>query len=282
MTNSYQKGRGIAEGHNQFMALVFTGSDWSENSGALLSEMAKVELPREIVFVHVDFPELNIQSQEILEQNHALKDRYNIHSFPTVVLIGTDENEITRLGYPITRAPNFIHHLKKLGTRYSILKRRYREACKDRLSEELTLCFQVAKELGASHLAKEILDFAMQESLSPELMLEKYSALKGAGKMDEAHSLREMLLKEGKEEIFSRMALFDFQEQESLEPLETFLEQYSKKQGDHFWRIHLVISEYLLKEGQKEEALEHAQVSYRYASPENRENISILISKMLH
>ena len=281
MTDSYTKGKELAEGHHLPMALVFTGSDWSENCKELLKEELKGDLPKEIVFVHVDFPELNVQSQEILKQNHALKDQYNIHAFPTVVLVGTDQNEITRLGYPLSGVSNFTHHLKNLGRRYILLKNRFEKAQKQRSSGELNVCFQEAKELGAYALSEEILNFGTQENLSPELALEKYTILIGAGKRDEAKGLRNRLLKEGKEEVLSRVALLDFQEEGSVEPLEAFLEKFSKKQTEHFWRMHLVISEFLLEKDQKEEALEHAQVSYRYAPSEDKAQIQKLISKML-
>ncbi|MGE0832660.1 MAG: hypothetical protein AB7N99_08430 [Simkaniaceae bacterium] len=282
MTDNYVKGKDIAEAHALPMALIFTGSDWSENCKGLLKEIFAAELPKEWVFVHIDFPELNVQPQEILEQNHTLKDRYNIHAFPTVVLVGTDRNEITRLGYPLPGISSFAHHLQNLGHRYLLLKKRFEKAKKDRSAGELNLCFQEARALGSEVLAKEILRVGTEEVQVPELVLEKYTALVGAGKMEEALALRQVLLEEGKEETLERMALLDFQEKESIEPLEAFLEKYSKGQGEHFWRMHLVISEFLLKQDQRDEALEHAQISYRYAPPENKEDISILISKMLH
>lgn len=282
MTDNYIKGREIAEGYNLPIALIFTGSDWSKESQELLLELEKSEHLKEMVLVQIDFPELNVQPQEILEQNHSLRTYYNIHSFPTVVLVSPEQTEITRVGYPLQGESNFILHIKNLSLRYQLLKKRFEKARKDRDSGELSICFQEARDLGCNALSKEIIDFGTDVVFAPKLALEKYTALVGAGKKEEAKLLRTKLIKEGEQETLSRIALLDFQQEESVEPIEAFLEKYSQKQADHFWRMHLVISEFLYEQDQKEEALEHAQVSYRYAPPEDKENISAIISKMLH
>ncbi|NGX50812.1 MAG: Disulfide bond reductase DsbH [Chlamydiae bacterium] len=282
MTESIIRGREIAEGHNLPMALLFTGSDWSEESRALLEELTRADLPKEILFVHLDFPELNVQSQEILEENHALRERYQVHSFPTIILVESDEKEITRLGYPIPGVSNFLGHLRRLNRRHHLLQKRYEKARRARASGELSLCFEEANALGATTFAKEILACAVKGALSPNLAVEHYISLMKAGKSEEAKALRIELIKGGRDEILSRIALLDFQEEATLTPLTAFLARYSKKEAEQFWEIHLVISEFLLDRDEREEALKRAQLSYRHAPPEERGNISLLISKMLH
>ncbi|MCB1110429.1 MAG: hypothetical protein KDK64_05565 [Chlamydiia bacterium] len=272
VTKDYSKGKDLAEGHRLPMALLFTGSDWSEPSKALMDEMSQ-NLPSELVCVQVDFPELNTQSEAILTQNHALKEKYHIKHFPTVVLLNSREEEIARMGYPIGGVEDFGEYLRQVGRRYYILEKRFEEARKKKAVGELKVCYFEAQDMGAETLAQAIL----QEGgdVVPELMLEKYIAVRGT---EEEAVLREKLEALASRDIASRLALLDFQEKKSLAPLERFIEQFGEKSADHCWKMHLVLSEFL---EEKEKALEHAQVSHRYAPVGEKSNIEKLISKML-
>ena len=130
--------------------------------------------------------------------------------------------------------------------------------------------------MGASSLAITIMEFGYQDS--PELMLEKYITLIGT---DEGKQLRKTLQTVRNKEIQRRLALLDFQESNAPDALENYIAEFGEMSGDHCWKIHMVPSEYLMEKEQNEEALEHAQVSYRHAPPEEREVISGIISKML-
>ena len=281
MTEDFVKGKELSEGYHLPMALIFTGSDWSDPSKKLLEGLDKSPC-KEIIFVHVDFPELNVQSQAILQKNHALKKEYSVHSFPTVVLLDADSKEITRLGYPTLDTVDFVGFLTSIERRYALLKHRFKKAQHVLSAPELLYCFHEARDLGALDLTQEIVDFGALHQLSSELLLEKYMTLLGTGQTEDAEALRHLLLKEENQETQSRLALLDFQEHASIKPLEAFLETYGQDQGERFWKIHLVMSEFFLENNQKIEALEHAQVSYRHAPQEDKAYISNLISKMSH
>ncbi|QVL58160.1 MAG: hypothetical protein KFB93_03520 [Simkaniaceae bacterium] len=276
VTEDFFKGKDLSEGHHLPMALVFTGSDWSESSKELIAEVFEENLSSEIVLVKVDFPELNTQSKEILSQNHELKEKFHVETFPMVILLDEEQNEITRLGYPIQGVSDFGHYLKEMGRRYFLLQKRFEEAKRKKNKGELKVCFIEAKEMGATTLSEAILNFGFKDS--PELMLEKYITIMGT---EEGKELRKTLMAMENKEIQTRLALLEFQESESSEPLEHYIAKFGEASGDHCWKIHMVLSEYLMEQEKKEEALEHAQVSYRHAPPEERETISGLISKML-
>ena len=121
-------------------------------------------------------------------------------------------------------------------------------------------------------LKKEILHVGGEEV--PELMLEKYLATG-----DEA--LRKKLSIVATQDIKTRLALIDFQREHSAEPLENYIRVFGDKAGDHCWKIHLVLSEFLHQEGRNEEAVDHAQVSHRYAPAREKSTIGEIISKML-
>jgi thiol-disulfide isomerase/thioredoxin len=272
VTKDYSKGRDIAQGYDLPLALVFTGSDWSEHSKTLIEEMFE-KLPSELIFVQVDFPEINTQSETILIQNRVLKEKYGVENFPTIVLLNSKEEEISRMGYPIKGVGDFGKYLKEVGRRYYLLEKRFEEAKQSKKVGELKYCYEEARSMGAKSLARTILN--MGGDVVPELMLEKYIALRGT---EEGNALRAALNAIESKEIASRLALLDFQEKNSVKPLEQFIDEFGEKSADHCWKMHLVISEFM---EDKEEALEHAQVSHRFAPGEEKSNIAKIISRLL-
>ena len=272
VTKDYSKGRDLAQGHAYPLALVFTGSDWSEHSKILIEEMFE-KLPSELIFVQVDFPEINMQSEAILTQNRVLKEKYGVEDFPTIVLLNSKEEEISRMGYPIKGVGDFGRHLKEAGRRYYLLEKRFEEARQSKKVGELKYCYEEARSMGAKSLARTILNEG--GDAVPELMLEKYIALRGT---KEGNALRSALNAIESREVASRLALLDFQEKNSVKPLEQFIDEFGEKSADHCWKMHLVISEFL---EDKEEALEHAQISHRFAPGEEKSNIAKIISRML-
>lgn len=276
VTESYSKGKDLSEAHCLPIALVFTGSDWSEPSKTLMDELVKENFSSDLIIVQVDFPDLNSQSKEILSQNHNLKEKFQVESFPTVILLDEKQYEITRLGYPIYGDQSFAYYLKGAGRRYFLLQKRFEEAREKKNRGELKICFDEAKKMGAKVLATNILECGYQDC--PELMLEKYIPLIGT---KEGADLQKTLVAIEDEEIQKRLALLDFQETHSPTSLEQHIAEFGEKSGDHCWKIHMVLSEYLMGQEKREEALEHAQVSYRYAPIEEKETISGLISKAL-
>ena len=281
ITDSFSKGKKIAENHGLILVLFFTGSDWSKSSKAFLEEIQKQNSLKDFIFVHIDFPELNIQSKEVIEENYVLKNRYIVHSFPTVVVLDSNQNEITRFGYPIPNNLSLISHLKKICFQHQILKNKFENACKNGEISLLPKYFEEARNLGLNRLAKTILDIGTSELLSTELCLEKYALLMCAREFSEAKCVRKVLLKSGDERALSRLALIDFQQEKSIKPVKTFLKNCQKKHGEYFWQMHLFVSEFLLDENKKEEALLHARVSYKYAPDKDKQKISQFISKML-
>lgn len=263
LTKDYQKGKEVAEGHALPMALIFTGSDWSEASEELIEELMHAQPPKELVCIQVDFPELNFQEVSQLKENHLLREKYSVEQFPLVLVTEPGGEEITRMGYPIEGVENFFHHLESVSRRCQLLKIRFEKAQQDKNRGELKLCFEEARTLGFETLQKEIICLRA-------LMLEKYLATG-----DEA--LRKKLSVVATQDIKTRLALIDFQKEHSAEPLENYIETFGDKASDHCWKIHLVLSEFLHEEGRAEEAVEHAQVSHRYAPAEEKSMIGDLI-----
>jgi len=272
ITHDYEKGRDLAAGHNFPLTLIFTGSDWSESSKELIQEILDSPFT-EAIFVQVDFPELNTQSASILSQNAELKEKYCIESFPTVVLLNSNEEEIARMGFPISGVDDFGDHLKQAFRRYSLLERRFEEAKKSKSIGELKVCYLEARSMGAQILAEEVLSEG--KDLVPELMMQRYIATRNT---PEGKVLKKKIEGLKKKEIASQLALLAFQDGEGVESIERYLEEYESSSKDHLWKMHLVLSEFL---EEKDQALKHAKVSYEHAPESEKSNIQRIISRML-
>ena len=89
---------------DRHLLLAFLGNDWS---------MTSLKLDREVfdqpafadnekydfLLCKLHFYQTQERSPDVLEQNRALAERYNVETFPTVVVLEPDGTEIGRLGY---------------------------------------------------------------------------------------------------------------------------------------------------------------------------------------
>ncbi|MCB1085157.1 MAG: hypothetical protein KDK60_03550 [Chlamydiia bacterium] len=165
ITEDFEKGEELAKGHGLPMVLFFTGSESSE---ALMEEVRESALFHHFVCVQIDFPELNVQDVERLSQNKKIWETYEVPYLPFVVLLDEEGYEISRMGYPIEGVSDFAQYVFNRERDHLLLKKRFEEA---QSSEELFVCFEEAKNMGATHLAQTILETKADQS--PELLLEK-------------------------------------------------------------------------------------------------------------
>jgi len=288
VTEDYQKAQRAAHEYELPMALVFTGSDWSTESEAFLSEWLfhserPKELRHDLVFAWLDFPELNTKPINLVEQDYNLKKHFQVTNFPMIILLDAKGQEVTRLGYPFQE--DFVSLIKERLFIYEHFEDKWTKA-KEANDEKLILaCFEDAQLLGNERFLNEIMAFATQNQICPPLLFEHYVNLVNEGKKNQAETraLRQYLLKsdpKNEKGIREGIALIDFQEQNNAFPLETILKQFGSHESENFWRIHLVLSEHFLDKGKSEEALEHAQASYRYAPSQKKEGVSDLIEQI--
>ncbi|MCB1107407.1 MAG: hypothetical protein KDK76_04850 [Chlamydiia bacterium] len=222
IAKDYWRGKDLAESHQLPMALVFTGSDGLEPSQTLVDEVFR-NAPSEFIFVRIDDPNLKTQSETLIIQNQALKEKYEIEQFPTLVLVDLNEQEIARLGYPIEGVSDFGKHLREIGRRYFLLQKRFDEAKKKKGLGELKMCFDEAQKLGAKGVMREIIEEGKEEV--PELMLEKYLTLRDG---EERKELLEKLSRCNHQGVTLRLALLDFQEKGSLDALKDYVEKFGE------------------------------------------------------
>ena len=84
-----------ARRENKLLLLDFTGSDWcgwcKKLDADTFSQPEFIDYARKnLVLVEVDFPRQKPQSDELKEANKALKAKYNVKGFPTLVALKPD------------------------------------------------------------------------------------------------------------------------------------------------------------------------------------------------
>jgi thioredoxin-related protein len=94
-----------AQAENKLVLLDFTGSDWCPHCKALhekvlTSREFEAYADKHLVLVEVDFPRTKKQPMELKEANSELAGKFNVDTFPTVILLGPKGKELKRVvGY---------------------------------------------------------------------------------------------------------------------------------------------------------------------------------------
>ncbi len=108
-----------AKAEKKLVLVNFTGSDWCGWCIKLDREVfSKDEFAayaeKSIVPVKIDFPRRVDQPAELKKANRSLQEKYEIRSFPTIVVLDAEGKEIGRLGYRPGGPKAFVEALEKL------------------------------------------------------------------------------------------------------------------------------------------------------------------------
>lgn len=97
----YAEAQQDAQKNNKHVLLDFTGSDWCRycvymEKTVFSSDEFKRYADEHLECVYLDFPNEKELPEELVEQNQALKEKFNVKGFPTYILLGPDGNEVYR------------------------------------------------------------------------------------------------------------------------------------------------------------------------------------------
>ncbi len=113
------KAEALAKAENKIVLLDFTGSDWCGwcikfKKEALDTAEFQAYAAKNVVLVELDYPRKIAQSADLKQANAALKAKYKIEGFPTLVVLDKNGKEIGRQGgYEEGGAKAFIAKLEK-------------------------------------------------------------------------------------------------------------------------------------------------------------------------
>jgi len=112
------KAEAQAKAESKIVLMDFTGSDWCGWCIKFRKEVLDTAefqdyAAKNVVLVELDYPSKKVQSAELKKANAALKDQYNIHGYPTLVVLDKDGKEIGRqVGYSKGGPKAFIARLE--------------------------------------------------------------------------------------------------------------------------------------------------------------------------
>ncbi|ACD82413.1 thioredoxin family protein [Candidatus Methylacidiphilum infernorum] len=118
LTN-YTQALAEAKRENKMVLMNFTGSDWCPWCQKLDKEVFstpefKNYAQKNLVLLEVDFPQHKSQPAELKKQNEDLANQYNVDSFPTLVLLSPQGEEVSSFGYIPGGPQPFIEKIEKL------------------------------------------------------------------------------------------------------------------------------------------------------------------------
>lgn len=105
----------------------FTGSDWcgfciKQNKEVFSTDEFKAWAEEHVILLELDFPtpkKREEMSEELKEQNAKLKEKFGVGGYPTVVFLGHNEVELSRLvGYPSGGAKKWIKKANEIVEDY--------------------------------------------------------------------------------------------------------------------------------------------------------------------
>jgi protein disulfide-isomerase len=131
-TDDFEAAKKQAAAENKLLLVDFSGSDWCGWCKKLDKEVfAKPEFlegaKKDFVLVMVDSPsDKKLLSEKAAEQNPKLVEKYDVHGFPTVLVMDADGTVLEKTGYRDGGPEKYLEHLaeiKKFSAKLIALKR---------------------------------------------------------------------------------------------------------------------------------------------------------------
>lgn len=273
ITHDYQSAKELARDYDLPIALVFSGSDWSERSKRFQKEILHHptldnRVKNRFVFVEIDFPDRNGQSESMIRQNHELQKKYRIKTFPTVVLLDAEGHEITKLVYDTNNPESFADRMVDLALTYEKISERVASSKMHKIkTPELQALYEEASRLQSPYLTHCILEEGVQRDEGTFFQVERYSNLVRNGSHDsqEAKELKKTIQQRDPEDhsgSLLRLALLDAQAndgepEKAAQCLTGYLETFETKKIPNLPKLHLLIADYFARMGKKDEAKVH-------------------------
>ncbi|MEO0514439.1 MAG: thioredoxin family protein [Planctomycetota bacterium] len=118
-TEDFPEAKAQVKASGQDLLMYFTGSDWCPPCIALNDEVLSTEAfldaaPRDFVLVKLDFPNTIPQTETLVNQNQALAAKYDVGTFPTILLADASGTPYAKTGYRPGGAEPYLAHLDEL------------------------------------------------------------------------------------------------------------------------------------------------------------------------
>jgi len=272
----FEKACEIAQAYQKPLVLLFLGSDPCCTSREFVCNVLENKefirnCCQDFLFVRVNFPELQHPSSHLWEENHKLKKKFQVASLPTMILLDSQGEEVTKFAYFPCSGKDYARHLRYLFREYKKLLR-YIESShfSTATSHELKSLYFRSRDLRCTLLMQKILQEGAMRKEDLFFLVELYSNLSNSGKKEseDAKKIRNTIQKKDpfdSQGALLRLALLDFQEEVSkeegdpkvaIQPVINYLDSPFSERNKEVWRIYRMTAEYLFNHDLAESSLQ--------------------------
>lgn len=298
---NYEQAVSDAQKNNKPIVLFFTGSDWCGwckklDAEAFHDPQFAAAAGDKFVFVLLDFPTSGNQSAQEKAQNKALKQKYSIQGFPTLIILDSKQQQVGTTGYRPGGGKAYADHLLNMVKQYTSYQETLENLDSGRplAGAELKSLYQKAHEFHRDNDANRILHIGLLSDEHQFFQLERYRLLAKEGLVHdtEALALKQQLLASdplNENKIHFQVAVIDFEaaseemkkEQFSanvaVQPLLSYIEKFGAQDKENLWRLEMIVSQVFLDSKNYPESLKHAQASFNAAPDHMQTDINVAI-----
>jgi len=294
-TTDYESVSKCAKETSRPILVYFSGSDWCGWCNKLEDEIFNTAeftdlVAHKLLFVKIGYP--------TNQNNERLKKRFSIRSFPTVLLLDSEQQPIGVTGYRAGGAKRYAQHLMKMIDDYVAYKQQMQRLNTHALpGKDLKRLYQKARELGLREDQNLLIRIGMQSDLEHFFLTERYRFLVSNGTFhsNEAAKIKKRLYHIDPENAFLthyQLAIIDFErlsrEREATKeepdkivaPLLDYIETFGDQGTENVWRLYMVIYQVYLEHNLFIEALKFAKKAHAAAPSSIQPEIAIAIQNI--
>jgi protein disulfide-isomerase len=283
--------------------LFFTGSDWCSWCHKLEDEVLNTpdfaeQTADKFIFVKLDFPMHTTLDSALTAQNQSLQQKFDVRSFPALVLLDDEEHQIGLTGYRPGGGKQYAAHLFKMVNSYATYRKKIQNLDKQKLSgADLRQLYDKAKDLGIDNDLNAIIKAGIDSDEKHYFSIERYRFLADEGQIHqpEAVGIRQRLLNadpRNEQLTHYHIAVIDFEscceeaEKEHLSPDATvaplidYISKFGSKDKDNLWRLEMIVSQVYLDKNNIAQAIKYAKASYETAPPSVQPQIGIALKNI--
>ncbi len=303
LTN-YQDAVSQAQTESKPLLLFFTGTGWCPACIKLEEEVFNTTdfvnaAGAQFVFVKVDFPQSYRLDPQTQAQNEQLKSKFDVRSFPTIILLDNSQQQIGLTGYRPGSARSYASHLLKMVTDYQAYRQKMQQMGQQQhlTGADLKQVYDKALELHFDDDVNAIVAAGLNSDMKLFFQMERYRMLAEEGCIHdhEARDLRQQLVDSdpnNERKTHYQLAVIDFEAYSeemdkenyspdlACEPLTAYIEKFGKQDKENLWRLEMIISQVYLDRDKISQALKYAQSSYDVAPATVQPEIAMAIKNI--
>lgn len=282
----FEKAKALSKKESKPIFLYFTGSDWCGWCMKLNKEVLTTSdfidlVGDKFIFVKADFPlDLETQDSRLRKQNEALKTKYDISGYPTILILSPEQHVLATLNYREGGGKEYAEYLLKVMQEHKDFKNGI-SSLESQNTKQLERLYKQAVALQMDETAHQIIQVGIQKNESPYFLKEHYWHLLNEGKLQDLETIkvRAMLLSmdtQNRQGIAYDVAIFDFaclcetlpkaaSADELVQPLKEYLSQFGGSDKERAWRLEMMVSQVYRSKNQMQKARAYAKAAYEHA-----------------